>query len=69
MTEAYREDVDRKMQAAYAMTSTADAERALETLRLNRLALAGRLCRMLATANPIESTFSLAETVYRRVKC
>jgi len=92
LTEQYREDVDRKMAAAYSMTSTADARRALEklhrelqelnpsaarslaegldeTLTVNRLPLEGWLRRMLATTNPIESTFSVVETVCRRVKC
>ena len=92
LTEEYRGDVDRKMQAAYAMRSTADAQRALEklhrelqelnpsaarslaegldeTLTVNRLPLEGWLRRMLATTNPIESTFSVVETVCRRVKC
>ena len=85
LTEEYRGDVDRKMQAAYAMRSTADAQRALEklhrelqelnpsaarslaegldeTLTVNRLPLEGWLRRMLATTNPIESTFSVVET-------
>ena len=74
------------------MTSTADANRALETLHrelqelnpsaarsleegldetltVNRLPSEGWLRRMLATTNPIESTFSVVETVCRRVKC
>lgn len=92
LTEEYREQVDRKLAAAYAMTSTADAQRALEklhrelqelnpsaarsleegleeTLTVNRLPPEGWLRRMLATTNPLESTFSVVETVCRRVKC
>ena len=38
-------------------------------VRVNRLPLEGWLRRMLATTNPIESTFSVVETVCRRVKC
>ncbi len=92
LTEEYREEVDRKMAAAYQMSSTADAKRALEklhrelqelnpsaarslaegmdeTLTVHRLPLEGWLKRMLATTNPIESAFSVVDTVCRRVKC
>jgi len=92
LSEEYREDVDRRLAAAYRMTSTPAARRALEqlhrelqelnpsaarslaegleeTLTVNRLPLEGWLRRMLATTNPIESTFSVVETVCRRVKC
>jgi len=87
-----REDVDRRLAAAYRMTSTPAARRALdqlhrelqelnpsaarslaegleETLTVNRLPLEGWLRQMLATTNPIESTFSVVGTVCRRVKC
>jgi len=40
-----------------------------ETLTVNRLPLEGWLRRTLATTNPIESAFSVVETVCRRVKC
>lgn len=40
-----------------------------ETLTVNRLPLEGWLKRTLATTNPIESAFSVVETVCRRVKC
>ena len=40
-----------------------------ETLTVNRLPLDGWLRRTLATTNPIESAFSVVETVCRRVKC
>ena len=92
LSEEYREDVDRRLAAAYRMTSTPAAQRELEqlhrelqelnpsaarslaegldeTLTVNRLPLEGWLRQMLATTNPIESTFSVVETVCRRVKC
>ena len=40
-----------------------------ETLTVNRLPLEGWLRRTLSTTNPIESAFSVVETVCRRVKC
>ena len=40
-----------------------------ETLTLNRLPLEGWRRRTLSTTNPIESAFSVVETVCRRVKC
>jgi len=92
LSREYGEEVDRRLAAAYRMTSTPAARRALEqlqrelqqtnpsaarslaegmdeTLTVNRLPLEGWLRQMLATTNPIESTFSVVETVCRRVKC
>ena len=40
-----------------------------ETPTVNRLPLEGWLRRTLSTTNPIESAFSVVETVCRRVKC
>ena len=92
LSEEYREQVDRRLAAAYALTSTAEAKRELEqlhrelqelnpsaarslaegldeTLTVNRLPLEGWLRRTMATTNPIESAFSVVDTVCKRVKC
>lgn len=92
LSQEYGKEVDRRLAAAYRMTSTPAARRELEqlhrelqevnpsaarslaegmeeTLTVNRLPLEGWLRQMLATTNPIESTFSVVETVCRRVKC
>ena len=92
LNEEHREQVDRRLATAYALTLTSDAKRELEqlhrelqelnpsaarslaegldeTLTVNRLPLEGWLRRTLATTNPIESAFSVVETVCRRVKC
>ena len=86
LSEEYREQVDRRLAAAYALTSTAEAKRELEqlhrelqelnpsaarslaegldeTLTVNRLPLEGWLRRTMATTNPIESAFSVVDTV------
>ena len=61
--------IHRELQELNPSAARSLAEGLDETLTVNRLPLEGWLRRMLATTNPIESTFSVVETVCRRVKC
>ena len=45
------------------------AEGLNDTLTVNQLPLEGWLRQMLATTNPVESTFSVVGTIRRPVKC
>ena len=64
LEQLHRELQDLNPSAARSLQEGLD-----ETLTVNRLPLEGWLRRMLATTNPIESAFSVVETVCRRVKC
>jgi len=91
LPDEYQPGIERKLLAAYAMLSEADARRALdqihrelerinpsaarsleegreETLTVHKLKMPEMLRKSLATTNIIESAFSVAEELCRRVK-
>ena len=63
------EKLHRELQELNPSAARSLAEGLDETLTAHRLPLEGWLRRMLATTNPIESAFSVVDTVCRRVKC
>ena len=63
------EKLHRELQELNPSAARSLAEGMDETLTVHRLPVEGWLRRMLATTNPIESTFSVVDTVCRRVKC
>ena len=63
------EQLHRELQELNPSAARSPEEGLDETLMVNRLPLEGWRRRTLSTTNPIESAFSVVETVCRRVNC
>ena len=63
------DNLHRELQELNPSTARSLEEGLDETLTVNRLPLQGWLRRSLSTTKPIESAFTVVETVCLRVKC